>query len=87
MKINPQIENYISNKPKTHENTSSQKLENKQAPLNEDKVTLSQEGILKSKSIDNNQKIEHLRQEIKNGTYNADPQKISDAIIQMEKLF
>lgn len=87
MKINPQIENHIANKPIVNENASSQKTENKQTSLNEDKVTLSQEGILKSKSIDNNQKIEKLREEIKNGTYSIDSQKISNAILEIDKLF
>jgi flagellar biosynthesis anti-sigma factor FlgM len=87
MKINPQIENYIANKPKVNENQSSQQTENKQISSSEDKVTLSQEGILKSKSIDNNQKIEQLKEEIKNGTYSIDSQKISNAILEMDKLF
>ncbi len=87
MKINLQIQNYIANKPKVNESVSSQKTENKQTSSNEDKVTLSQEGILKSKSIDNNQKIEQLREEIKNGTYSIDSQKISNAILEMDKLF
>ena len=87
MKINSHIENYLTNKDKSNENSFSQKIQENKTGSNEDKVTLSQEGILKSKSIDNTQKINQLKQDIENGTYNIDSDKVSNAILDMDKFF
>ncbi len=87
MKINSQIENYPANKTKSNENSFPQKTQETKTSLNEDRVTISQEGILKSKSIDNTQKINQLKKDIENGTYNIDSDKVSNAIINMDKLF
>jgi len=87
MKINSQIENYLANKTKSNENSFPQKTQEAKTSLNEDRVSLSQEGVLKSKSIDNTQKINQLKQDVENGTYNIDSDKVSNAILDMDKLF